>query len=361
MPGIYIHELDSLDELLGIDIDVNVHGMFDNPIGVITNVNAPDTDLELGDEGYPYGDVEIEVEDHLQDRSWTYSGTDPLSHAIVGNTYTLHYGEEHQKDGTWQRITDFYTMEGRARDYLDNANTDRPTRFMTKTYEVGLEETDKVPIRLTEDGIDCSLLGRNTLEETLATVSVDQRIRINIDAEHTFDASVTDISPHELDTDAESSSRADGTLIPDNYEITATDVMDGTITITYDADHGIATVTRTPTTDRNPDYPDRFDASDDPGELSGELHGINPTGNPVEHYNIPWLNKLEDRINTSELIDALDPSRFGLVVAHAYTDCNDRFELYHATVKNSFTGPNSKPINTIVTVDQFNTYGRSES
>lgn len=356
MTAIYFSELDSPDDILGIDIKVNVYGMMDNPVGRIIDVTAPNTDLDLGDEDYPYEDIEITIEDHLHDRTWTRTGKDCITPAIIGTTYTLYYGEARQDDGTWERITDKHPSEGYARDYLTNADTDKQTRLMTETYEVGLDQTNKTPVRLTADGLDCTLTGRNTLEEALATVSLDQRISVNIDAEHSIGASVTDISPHELNTDAESSGSADGSLVPDNYEITATDILDGTLTITYDPEFGQAYIERTPTNESDPDFPDHIDIAEDPGELSGELHALDAKGNPVEYYNIPWFNKLEQRINTSDaLLDEIDVGTIGPVVGHVYTAPRDRFELYHASLDRHFT-TDSKSINDLVTVETPNTY-----
>lgn len=357
MPAIYLTDLDSLDELLGTDVTISTYGITDNPIGRIVDVTHPDTDFELGDDDYPYDDVELTIEDHLQDRTWTPSGLSPATAAPIGETYTLYYGEARQDDSTWERITDKYASESYARDQTKTTDTDRQTRLMTETYEVGLDQTEKFPLRLSETGVDCVLTGRNTLEEALATASLDQRIRVNIDAKDTFEATVTNITPSEVDTDAQSASAADGSDIPDDYKLTATDILGGTLTITYNPNRRIATVDRTPADASYSDYPTGFDQTDDPGELHGKVHGFAPKGNPVEYYNIPWLNQLERQLNTSdELLDELTPGSIGPVIGHVFTEPHNRFELHHATLKTTFKNNQSDTINDIVTVDTLNTY-----
>lgn len=361
MSTIYFSELDSLDSLLGTDIDVSVHGIMGDPVGRITNVTAPDTDFDLGDDNYPYDAIELEIEDHLCDRTWTRTGRHSINPAIIGRTYTVHYGEARQDDGTWERITDKYSNEAYARDSLNGVETDNQTRFMTDKYEVGLDRTKKAPLRLNKNGLDSVLAGRNTLEETLATVSLNQRIKLTVGTDHRFDATVTDITPEEIDNDPETSSETDGDTIPDNYKIIATDVLDGTLTITYDPQSGTAHVDRTPTDDQHFDYPDHIDPSEDPGKLSGQLHGLSPEGNPVEHYNIPWLNQLESRIKTSdELIDTLlDPGRIGTTIGHVYTAPQNRFELYHVSINPAFQKATASSLSDMVTIDTPHTYGRS--
>lgn len=360
MTFINFFNLNNPETLLGTDIKIDTGAMFDNPIGRITNIDLPDTHLTPTDDGYPHEDVTITVEDHFQDRTWKFDPMNLPSAAVTGDTYETHYIETRQEDGNWERGTENYLMETAARDAMLHSNTNNQQRVMTETYTVGTDRTNRSELYLTEDGLHSPLLGRNTLAEVLAAFSIDDAGTVFPDGEEELPFKITAISPEELDHDPDSASAADGALVPDNYTITATDPLAGTLTITYDAHTDTATVHRAPSASSDPDIHPYYEGVSEPGEFTTEVHGLSSRSNPVEYFYIPWFETLETRVNTStELCNELNIGSHGVPIGCVYTTPRKPHELHHAKIDRAFRREHSEPINDLITVDTFNTYGVS--
>lgn len=352
MTIIHHEPLDTLEDAIGHDVNVQTYGIGDDPIGRITDVHPPETDKEFGDKNYPYTDIQYTVEDHFFDREWT---TDHINFATIGTEYTVYYAEERTEDG-WERITDYFQHRSDARSHLTHKHdTDAQTRVMTATYEVGSTATDKYPIRIKDGTLSIVPEGRNTLREALSCVQLDGRLTLYFPDQPTFDVTVTDIEPEEIAHDTQTSSSTKPDAVPDGYTITAEDLLGGTLTLTYvpmthEADY--VNVTRDAPSEPV-EIPDRLDADEDPGDFKTRVRGISVGGAPIEHYNLPWMDGLRQRVRLPEEFN--DSTANLGVVGYVWVGANDRFELYHASINAPFRKSNT-PINELITADHPGTH-----
>lgn len=336
-----IQTLDDPTDLLGIDVNVSVYGMFDNPIGFVTAVHEPDTDEPFPSEDYPLRELTCTVQDHFKDREWEISLFD-LDPVTVGETYEVSFLEEYT-DGEWERVENESWSEGRLHSN-SNSNNNTTRRVVTKTYEAAMDNINKFALRVEDGEVTSVPAGRNSLRGALSAVSIDQSIEVTRRNGESFQATVESITPEEIDCNPQSACGTQPEDVPDGYTLNGTDSFGGSITITYSELGDSALLTRTPP-ESPEDIPENTPDIEDPGELEEELHGLSPAGQPVEHYNIPWLTSVNSAVDIPDDMDG--NTSVGLKIGEVYVHEHNPFKLYHVSIENEFRA--SRSLNHIVT------------
>lgn len=345
-------EFDSEDELIGLDISLD-QGM-QSPIGCIVEVNTGDND-EITE------DTEVVISEHLRDETHTVTLFDSLGVSIphVGEEYTVYWRETLTNDGDWIQTAAKSMWEHRVRDaqYPDDIDAGDlvRNRIRSETYQVGADHCTKFSIRITDDGVSCTLTGRSDLATCIAALTVDSTTEVYVD-DNDYDGvqklyiEITDISPDPSSFSASiASDTVDTNDLPDEYVITGTDVFGGDVVITYDNSTETATVERTANSDSSEDSMDSQWAlergfTEPPEKLSGDLCGLDDYST-VEFFDIPWFDDIKELVTVP---DTLDTGNVGVTVGDVYVSPDNNFELHHASIKPGFK-KNRSTINDIVT------------
>lgn len=333
MPNLAISDVESQEDLIGTDVKLT------DEMGIARSVIGYVSEASLGDSPE---DHEVVIEDHLQNRTFTLEGYEALSLTTppLGAEYSIYWGEKLTEEG-WVRVTDNRLEERVVRDEVrHNPEIEGETRIMSETYTAGNETADRYPLYASDGGVYCLLEGRNTLAETLSALNLDQRIQISVGTDLQLSATVTSIDPEPTNLDPDMSSAADGSLVVDDFTVKAEDDFDGEVTIQYDSTGDSAMVRRI-APEEPAASPENTDLDSDPGTVEEVLRGLSVRGNPVEWYDIPWMDGIR---SAADIPDGLGASSVGYEIGEVWVEPDNRFELHYVVVDKDFQKSTSRSL-----------------
>ena len=363
LPTTYIQHIDTLDDLIGMDIKYNLI----NPspqIGVITDVSiTEDTDINTTDqlshaEHYDL-DISLTVKDHHTGEETTLHKDEDrigITEPRINETYTRHDLEGLTEDGNWEPIyqNSFHILNS---DPLLESEYIR-IRTITKKYRVQESHTEEHNIYIKNGQIRTTPRGDSTFHAaTLYNFSEGNRIDVAFEP-HSNDEQFPYIITGDLISvpeELENATPQSVTELDERYQLTIRTFDGSTLTISYYPHRKKATGTYKTNSAENVKELEHLAKNNPTEDMRGAIIGWD-SQNSESYYNLPWMKDLAQYLTIpTEMQDTDSNDPNGVKIGTVIVDLQNPYKVHHIEIDDQYQD-NTTLTNDVSNVDTPYTY-----